>query len=476
MKKNLLISLGLLAIIALPSCANEGTDQDNVKLDVPTYVNDFLKEASASYKLKALEKEIVKKTDGTTMFTNEYSYNITSLRGERPSIKETFSKSTTEGTSSSTIRYVKNERGYVSVEGINYKNEVFLTEATDSDGKKLIYDKEFPNPFEYLTINDFEAIEVNGKSIKKAIEARPTTSTLLLNKDKQAFFAKYLLGIDYTIDNVKFNFVMNKIDSIQIDSVVSETRYQDAYTSMYIPVNVNYETTVLIDNVGSAEFDGAKPHTSKNKEREDALKNALTNLGDNYTLIINEHYQGEKGNSEFDSYWYFNGKDAIYHQQHLDDTSRKFDLYYKKDPSKADDLMYIYDLNETTNKWVYIDPTNSQSYNVRPKTYAELDTKARLVDPTLFEYDETENKYVVTDGYVSAFLGNAFLPGCYQIKDFTIGGGNKAEVVLTSDGKIDAITVGFFEVDSNGYDISREYIMRFININKTTIPSWVKGE
>ena len=73
MKKNLLISLGLLAIIALPSCANEGTDKGNVKLEVPTYVNDFLKEASTSYKLKALEKEIVKKTDGTAMFTNEYS-------------------------------------------------------------------------------------------------------------------------------------------------------------------------------------------------------------------------------------------------------------------------------------------------------------------------------------------------------------------------------------------------------------------
>ena len=43
MKKNLLISLGLLAIIVLPSCANKGTDKGNVKLEVPTYVNDFFK-------------------------------------------------------------------------------------------------------------------------------------------------------------------------------------------------------------------------------------------------------------------------------------------------------------------------------------------------------------------------------------------------------------------------------------------------
>ena len=460
--KNLLI-LSLLTITSLSSCVFSNNDSNQ---EVPEAFVEFLTKAKNSYKIKAVEKEVVSKTNGNEMFTNEYQYNITSLRGDRPSFSETLVQQTSEGTQTATIKYVKNERGYASLEGINYKNEVFLTEATDSNGYKMIYDKNFPNPFEYLTAKDFKVVENKNGDNKELVA--------YLNNDKLTFFAKYLVGISYELESASFLIEDSGVKNLSFKAKQFESRYEDAYTGLYIPVYVNYEMNVIFENVGDAIFDGAKPHKSKNSVKEAALKKALTELGNNYTIVINEHYQGDQANTDYDSYWYFDGGNAIYHQQHLNDTSRKYDLYYKKDLNKSDDLLYLYDFNETTNVWDYNEPIYSQSYNVKPKKYSDLDTKATMVDPKLFEYDEENNKYVVSDSYVKAYLGNAILPGCYQIRDFTIGNGNKAEITLTSDGKIDSMVVGFYDVDSQDYDVSREYSLRFINVGKTTIPSWVE--
>ena len=110
-------------------------------------------------------------------------------------------------------------------------------------------------------------------------------------------------------------------------------------------------------------------------------------------------------------------------------------------------------------------------YNITSYYYSykkDLEFKERIAG-----YDFEKLKEINSD--VVGYIGNAFLPGAYAISYFTDGGGDKCEITLDSTGAIKEIVVGYSYLDSQGFPLSRDFSMQFVNIGKTTIPEWVEG-
>lgn len=461
MKKHLILTFSLAGILLLAGCSSG--DGDNAP-DTPDYVYEEFAKASASFKMRAKETETVSKLSGETMVQSEYQYDVTNVRGDHPAVKKTISQVTSSGFTSSTYSYIKGSRGFVAEEGLDYKNEVFEIEALDSDGSKVVYDREFANPFSFLTKGDV------------AIKDSEPNCFSLNNNGKLQLFSRYLLAPSYEVASVDFLFEGENLKKIHLESKLYEITYQDAYTSNYILANLKYTVDCNISDIGNATYTHLEPEKSKDKEKESILKNAFKNMGENFTMSINTHYKDEAPNTEYDTYWYFNGGDAVYHQQTLSDRSRRFDLYYKKDTSKSEDLLYLYDFDETTGTWKYYEPIASSSYNITPQDYSFFLPKFADTAPELFEYDEENDKFVCSNERALAYLGNAFLGGGYKASYFTLGMGDQAEIYLNSDKtKISKIVVGYNEVDSEGYDISRSFTLTFSNVGTTIIPSFVEA-
>ena len=455
MKKFKFSLLAVLSLTLITSC--------NEKIETPKndFIKAFLKDAQVSFTLKAQEQESVYKKDDSLMFTNKYNYDINMVTsGATPAIKESLRVESINGNSTSSFKYVKDKDGFVAKEALDYKNEIFYNQVRDDNSAKINYDQQYSNPFLLLNVNDFE--------LKDGVYS--------LNKRKTQLFSYKLLGLSYEISDVLFNFEGEALSNITIKATDSNIQYQDAYTGDYIPAILRYTTTVYLSDLGKTSYDHLEVAKSRDKEREDTLTKALEPLkAGNYTMIINEHYQGEKGDSKYDSYWFYDGSNAVYHQQHVGFPDRNYDLYYKKDESRSKDLLYYFDFNKDTGKWEYNEPVYSQSYNNDPKPYSYFISKAGDTSPYLFSYDEATSTYVCDNEYAIGFLGNAMLPGSYPIRDFTNGAGNLAKIKLTSDNKIDTITVGYYYVDDQGYDLSREYVIRFVNVGTTVIPDWVEA-
>lgn len=448
-KINLLM---VLPTLLLASCSETHT--------VPEYVSSFLSEANKSYTLLAKEKEIVNRTDGSLLFENSYNYSILSTSGDNARIKETLSYTKNGETNVQNINFVKDSDGYVATEALNYKNEV-VTKVYRSNNSKVIYDNEYRNPFSLLSKADFTYVE-DGK--------------YRLNDLKTSLFTYYLLGIDYKMENVYFNFTDEKIDTITMNSGVYDGATQDANTCNYIKIKYSYSTEIFVSDVGTTQIKGLSKQASRNAEKEAILKSALSELSGNYTITMNEHDRDEKANTEYDSIWYFNGSDKVYHRQSADTEVRNYDLYYKVDKTIADDdKLRYFDFNEETGKWDYVKPTYSQSYNVDPKTYDYFVLKCLDIAPELFKYDSENNKFVCDNSYVLGYMGNYLLPGSYAISYFTNGEGDKAEIFLNSSNKIKKIVVGYTYTDPQGYEIPRDMDMTFSNIGTTEIPDYVEA-
>ncbi len=457
MKKDALTVISCLGLLSLAACGSL-----NDEYNVPDFVYQEIALASSSYKMRAQENEKISKANGETMVENVYQYDVTNVHGDNPAIKKTISQTTSSGFSSSSFSYIKGERGYVAEEILNYKNEVEEMEALDEDGSKVIYDHEFANPFSFLKKGDL--ISVEGKD-----------GHYRISDNKKQLFARYLFVPGYQIETAELLFSGEKLEKVHLESPCFEITYQDAYTSNYVPSFLQYSVDCHLSELGEANYPHLEPEKSKDKEKEEILGNALKKMGTNYTMIINTHYKDEEPNADYDTYWYFNGEDAVYHQQHLSDTSKQFDLYYKKDASKSSDLLYLYDYDETAGEWVYYTPFAASSYNVNPQDYSYFLPKFLEVAPELFVYDETNDKYVCENASALPYLGNAFLGGGYKASYFTLGMGDQAEIYLNKDKtQVAKVVVGYNEVDSDGYDVSRSYTMTFLDVGTTKIPSFVE--
>lgn len=459
-KVNLLLLISLVSAPFLASCNEEKATEE---IAIPQYVYEEISKASLSYKLRAQETETISKKSGEVMVKNQYQYDVTNVHGESTGVSKTISKTTSSGFYSSSYSYIKGSRGYIAEEILNYKNEIEEMEVFDENNSRIVYEREFANPFSFITSGDIASIEGEENSFA-------------LKEEKRQLFASYLLSPGYEIDNCTFIFEDEKLTKLSLSSPTFDIVYQDAYTSNYIESTLKYDLDVRLSDVGCATYQHLQKEASKNPEKEATLKTALTNMGTNYTMIMNTHYQDEKPNTEYDSYWYFDGGSAVYHQQTGTDTSKRFDLYYKKDLSKSPDLLYLYDYNEETNKWDYYEPIAAASYNVDPQPYSYFTPVFQEVAPELFTYDETNDKYVCKNKAALGYLGNAFLGGGYKTSYFTLGQGNQAEIYLNKDKtKVSKVVVGYEDIDSEGYDVSRSFTMTFIDIGTTKIPSFVEG-
>ncbi len=461
MKKRILLTLSLAGIMLLPGCAQKANEEQ--ELVTPDFVYREIKKAATSYKMRAQETETITKSSGEEMVKNQYQYDVINVRGEHPAVSKTISKVTSSGFSSSSYSYIKGSRGFVAEEALDYKNEVIEKESFDEDGSKVVYDREFANPFLFLVEGDVTPI-------------KDKEGHYAIIDTKLQLFGRYLLAPGYQIESTELVFEGESLKQVLLESKQFEINYQDAYTSNYVLSNLKYTVTCNLSELGTATYSHLEPEKSKNKEKEDILKTAFTNMGKNYTMIINSHYKDEEPNTDYDSYWYFDGSNAVYHQQHLDDTSKKYDLYYKKDASKSEDLLYLYHYNETESKWDYYTPISGSSYNVNPQDYSYFSPKFLEIAPELFVYEEEQDRYVCKNTSALPYLGNAFLGGGYLSSYFTLGSGDQAEIYLNKDKtKVSKVVVGYNEVDSEGYDVSRSYTLTFLDVGTTKIPSFVEG-
>ena len=439
---------------ASSSVSSESNSSSSIETAVPDYVYLQIKRASESFRMKARESENVTRGDGVLLVSNTYDYDILNDSSSNGGIHEV-SVSKGEVT---TLDYAKGSRGYAAIEGLNYKNEVFQTEAL-VDSSRVNYDQEYANPFLFL---------------KKEDLCRVDESHYELSSLKNQLFAKYLLGCAYSISSIVFSYTGEALTGLSISSLPYSINYEDKNTSTYIPCTLTYEVDARLSGLGSSAYVHVSPVESVDKEKEDVLKTAFSNMGDNFTMVVNSHYQDEEPNEEYDTYWYFTGEEA-YHQAHLNDQSKAYDLYYHKDASKDDDRLYLYDYDETSGQWAYNKPIYSQSYNVDPQDYSYFLPKFADMAPELFAYDETKSAYVCNVDAARKFLGNDFLGGGYKTSYFTNGEGNQAEVYLNKSGtRVEKVIVGYYAVDSQGYDVSRSYTLNFLNVGNTVLPSFVK--
>ncbi len=462
-KPILLLSLSLL----LASCGGENpsspssqtpssdpsSDSASQEIAVPDYVYTQIQAAGNSYRMKARESETVKNAEGNVLESNVYQYDILNDASSTGGIHQI---SIANG-SSTVVDYVRGERGYVAEEGLSYANEIFQTEAL-IDSSKAIYDQEFANPFLFLVEGDLTASGENH---------------FLLSQKKSQLFAKYLLGAQYAVEKIEFVYEGEALTQILVDSSAYSMTYQDANSKLYIPATLTYRADCRFQNLGSSRYAHLEKAKSKDAEKEAILQKAFQAMGDNFTAAVNCHYQDEEPNSEYDTYWYFTG-DAVYHQSHIDDQTQRYDLYYHKGEGSGDKL-YLYDYDETAGEWIYNSPIYGSSYNVDPQDYSYFLPKFASMAPELFTYDEDKGAYVCQIEAAVRYLGNDFLGGGYKTSYFTQGKGNQAEVYLSkSKTKVDKVVVGYKDVDSQGYDVSRSYTLSFLNVGNTKLPSFVK--
>lgn len=433
--------------------SSEPSSSDSQQIAIPDYAYTQIQAAGNSYRMKAKETETVKNAKGDVLESNVYQYDFLNDSSSTGGVHQV---SIADG-QSTVVDYVRGTRGYVAEEGLSYANEVFQTEAL-IDSSKAVYDQEFANPFLFLVEGDLTAEGENH---------------FLLNPKKSQLFAKYLLGGQYAVDKIEFVYEGEALTQILVASSAYSMTYQDANSKLYIPATLTYLADCRFQNLGASRYAHLEKAKSKDAEKEAILKNAFEAMGNNFTAVVNCHYQDEEPNSKYDSYWYFTG-DAVYHQSHIDDESQRYDLYYHKAEGSGDKL-YLYDYDEKRGEWIYNSPIYSSSYNVDPQDYSYFLPKFASMAPELFTYDEDKGAYICQIDAAVKYLGNDFLGGGYKTSYFTQGKGNQAEVYLNKSGtKVDKVVVGYKDVDSQGYDVSRSYTLSFLNVGNTKLPSFIK--
>lgn len=457
-KKIIALALSSFSLISLVGCQKEVVIEENNE-----FLETFLKEARTSYSLKSKEEETINRLDDSLVVKNEYYYEIKNITEGESRVYQKFYTNNGGETFDQSLNLVKDENGFAAIETLDYRNTV-VTKPITSDGSKVLFDNEFFNPFLLINEDDLSKTEVEGE--------------FLLAPKKVDLFSYYLFANTTPLTELKFLFENEEFKKITTASKDFEGVFFDKNSSSYIPVKYRYDTTILVSDLGKTTIPGLEPVKSRNKEKETILKNALNELKDgNYTIIVNEHDRENPPNPEYNTVWYFDGVGKVYHQQTIDDTSRNYDLYYKVDEATyKDKKLRYYDFDPKTNEWTYNKPIYSQSYNSDPKTYDWFVPKLDGVAPELFTFKEDENKFVCDTEEVLGYIGNNFLPGCFAISYFTKGMGDKCEITLNSENKVKNIVVGYTYFDTQGFELSTDFEMNFLNINSTSIPSWVEGE
>lgn len=435
------------------SSVSETGGSSSEEIKIPDYVYTQIKSAASSYRVKIRETEQVSRLSGGELETNTYDYDIindSSLNGGVHHVAIT-------GGTTTVNDYVKGSRGYTSIEGLNYKNEVVTTEVLNGSSR-TVYEREFANPFLFLVEGDLSYL---------------SEGHYLLNPRKSQLFAKFLLESQYEIASCEFVYAGEALTQVVLTSTEYEMNYLDANTNLYVPAVLAYRADCRFSGLGSSAYPHVEPEKSKDAGKEATLKSAFRAMGNNFTVCVGSSYQDEEPNSEFDTYWYFTGEE-VYHQSHIDDETKRYDLYYHKDAEKGGDKLYLYDYDEANGEWIYNAPIYSASYNVDPQDYSYFLPHFAEMAPELFTYVESEKAYVCEVDAALKYLGNDFLGGGYRISDFTNGAGNLAKVYLNKNStRVDKVVVGYYAVDSQGYDVSRAYTLTYFDVGTTVLPSFV---
>lgn len=410
-------------------------------------LSSFLAKARNGYDYLASEVEtLTRKDNGAYLTSSEYRH-----KGSRT--RDYYQESISLGGQTYSTNVRRDEKGRPSREFLSYDNTVSTYALSNTS-----FDIDMGNPFVYVLESDFRYSEAEQGYV--------------LDEAKAYGFCYRLLALDYRIEAVVFHFEDGAFKDIEIRSPAMETVLQDAYTYDYIKADVTYETTVRLSNLGQATPEKVQPAQSRDKEHEDALEKAFKGLGDNFTIVISEHYRDEEPDPEFATYMYYDGE-HIYHQLTQGDVTSG--LFYTQEKDRPDGNLYVQGYEDDVGKWVHFTAVSTNSYNAKADTYENLLPKYPETSPYLFAYDAERDVYYCDIPEALCFLGNPLSPGVRPITDFTTGNCDKAEVTLKSDGSLESVTVGYTYEDSQGYELQRDITMRFVNVGTTTLPEGFTG-
>lgn len=355
-----------------------------------------------------------------------------------------------EATTPLQVLYKDNETGYALLKSISLENEIVVQVAATQDGTTgevipLIYDDNFKNPFDYITLRDLTYVEENN-----IVEIKNDKIDFILN----AFGA---VGVNDIIESAHIvlddNYLPTKI----------VTNIPDEVASTYTRTNSIEITFTNLD----AQYFEVRPYEHNNPE----LAEALLKNKDATNFTYNKNYI--KDGVSVNHITGFFTEDLIYfHHGYADDghvykNGDDYDYIAKR--NNEDGAYYVYDC--TTNDgenffWGIV--MASETMPLSYKTFYECGPTYHHISASIFK-KVGDNKYEIESELIKT-AGQYFDYGVWGVDSAAAESNtNKLIITLNDDNTIKLVEMGFI---TGGQQFDVEYY--YENIGTTTIPSWLE--
>lgn len=436
-------SLALSSCI-VPSSASAARDAGEEKLQT------FLAQARKGFALKGKKVQKVVDMSGEALFENEYSYDFQFQTEGHERIYHVYSYPSSGKTQTETYSLSRSPDGYVAREYINYKNEIAYSKVTDDDGYYSFYDEYFTNPFAIVDAKDFSIQEEEGKTV------------FTLCQEKLNSFDYFLTGNSQPLSSLSLAYDGGSWSVSSLSSLFTgRTKKED---NTYTRCQWRFESNFSLSDIGTLTLEGAKP--SKTRENV-ALQNALSSIGDNFTLTCVLTLTSDPNTPLQTKVSYFDGE-SYYIDLNADKDNPAEDYLYHADPFDPTDLLYEYRYDATSKLWIQSPCDESSSYNVSPRTKELFTPHLGDVSVDLFtEGMDRDDYFSCNNDYAASYIGEGFFSEGELLPYFSLGYGDGAKVKV-GDGTLTAV-LPFYMPSSSSY-IPVTYTITYSNVGSTVLP------
>lgn len=466
-KKSLLL---LFLTIPLVAC-NQGTS-----LEIPEETPSIIKNALHSLKEKTHIANVHQTvsvfrddTGGTyqyvditqeydNVFTHYYGENERSFARQTSSLyadldKETGEKidDTIRTNENQEERYFKNfEDGTVYTEDIDISNKVlhYVAASYDEDTgiySPIIFDSEFKNPFDYITVRDFEINEDN--------------KTLKLINQKADYIAECYntIGLNFITDNTVNLDENGRIESI--DFVIDDLRGNNYTRKNTFSVEYSYGDDIKVEHY--------QAFTNDNPE----LQNALQILKDKKNFTYIKKFCETDDEEEHTIKCYFTEDVVYFHHLETENDTHPYavgDYIDYKSVLNDDGKYTCYEYTYTSGpsyKWSVCKLSGSSDYII--DDFSGIGPSFMDLDASIFTKID-DNKYQI-ESLLLPSIGKYFDYGMLGVQSGVFDGSTtKLTITLDNNGEIEVIDASFISE-------MKQYVLQFTieDIGTTTIPTWM---
>ena len=355
-----------------------------------------------------------------------------------------------EATTPLQVLYRDAETGYALLKSVSLENEVVTQIAATQNGETgevipLIYDDNFKNPFDFITLRDLTYVE--------------ETNVVEIKLDKVPFIldAYGAVGINEIIEGA--HIVLDD-NSLPTEIVVN---IPDEVETTYTRTN---KVEIKFTNL-DAEYFEVTPYTNNNP----ALAEALLKNKDSKNFTYNKNYVDSEGKSIGHITGFFTEDLIYFHHGYADDGDvyKNGDNYdYLAKRNEADGAYYVYDC--TTVDGVEFNWGIIMASETMPLTYAtfyECGPTYHHISDAVFK-DIGNNQYEIEENLVKT-AGQYFDYGVWGVDSAAAESSTtKLIITLNSANEIELVEMQFV---SGGNTFNVEYY--YENIGTTSIPTWL---